>query len=167
MILIFEKKNKFVVWSIARKEEAKSVMFLSKKDMSKVKNTILRWILRNIWQNQTFQRIIKSIMVYFNEMNFMKGIFILVKVDEMYNILKSASHCLLVERWRWNWMIKIFAGICLWMSMRLLRPSFIKGQASFSQKYSFRERVWYYNIDDTVACQFRDPKNRTGRKNNF
>ena len=151
-----------MVWSIAIKEEAKSVMFLSKKDTSKVKNTLLQWILRNILQNQTFQRIIKSIMVYFNEMNFMKGIF-----DEMYNILKSTSHCLLVERWRWNWMIKIFAGICLWMSMRLLRPSFIKGQASSFEKYSFRERVWYYNIEDTVARQFRDPKNRTGRKTNF
>ena len=32
------------------------------------------------------------------EMDFMKSIVILVKVDEMYNILKSASHCLLVER---------------------------------------------------------------------
>ena len=28
----------------------------------------------------------------------MKGIIILVKVDEMSNIVKSASHCLLVER---------------------------------------------------------------------
>ena len=31
-------------------------------------------------------------------MDFMKGIVILVKVYEMYNILKSASHCLLIER---------------------------------------------------------------------
>ena len=31
-------------------------------------------------------------------MDFMKGIVILVKVHEMYNILKSASHCLLIER---------------------------------------------------------------------
>ena len=29
---------------------------------------------------------------------YMTGIVILVKVDEMYNILKSASHCLLVKR---------------------------------------------------------------------
>ena len=40
------------------------------------------------------------------------AIVILVKVDEMYNILKSASHCLLVKRLRWNWMIKVFAGVC-------------------------------------------------------
>ena len=33
----------------------------------------------------------------------------LLEVDEMYNILKSASHCLLVERRRWDWMIKVFA----------------------------------------------------------
>ena len=32
------------------------------------------------------------------EMDFMNGSVILVIVDEMYNILKSASHCLLVER---------------------------------------------------------------------
>ena len=39
----------------------------------------------------------KVYMVDIYEMNFMKGIVILVKVDEMYNSLKSASHCLLVE----------------------------------------------------------------------
>ena len=43
---------------------------------------------------------------------YMTGIVILVKVDEMYNILKSASNCLLM-RWdgnemRWKWMIKVF-----------------------------------------------------------
>ena len=32
------------------------------------------------------------------EMNFMKGTAILLKVDETYNILKSASRSLLVER---------------------------------------------------------------------
>ena len=37
-------------------------------------------------------------MADFYEMDYMKGIVIFVKVDEMYNILKSASHCLLVER---------------------------------------------------------------------
>ena len=35
-------------------------------------------------------------------MDFMKGIVILVKVDEMYIILKSASPYLLVERWDGN-----------------------------------------------------------------
>ena len=52
-------------------------------------------------------------------MEFMKGIVLLVKVDEMYNILKSASRCLLAERldkngwsklilqysWHWNKLI--------------------------------------------------------------
>ena len=38
----------------------------------------------------------------FYKMHFMKGIVTLVKVDEMYNILKSTSHCLLVERWDGN-----------------------------------------------------------------
>ena len=40
----------------------------------------------------------KFIMVDFYKMDFMKGIVILVKVDKMYNILKSASHFLVVER---------------------------------------------------------------------
>ena len=53
---------------------------------------------QKILKNQTFQRIEKFIMVNSYEMDFMNGIVILVKVDEMHNILKSASHCLLVER---------------------------------------------------------------------
>ena len=53
---------------------------------------------QKILKNQTFQRIEKFIMVNSYKMDFMNGIVILVKVDEMYNILKSASHCLLVER---------------------------------------------------------------------
>ena len=53
---------------------------------------------QKILKNQTFQRIEKFIMVNSYEMDFMNGIVILVKVDEINNILKSASHCLLVER---------------------------------------------------------------------
>ena len=41
-------------------------------------------------------------MADFYEMHFMKGIVILVKVDEMYKNLKSASHYLLVEKWDGN-----------------------------------------------------------------
>ena len=37
-------------------------------------------------------------MVDSYEIDFMKGITILVNIDEMYNILKSTSHCLLIER---------------------------------------------------------------------
>ena len=36
-------------------------------------------------------------MVDFYEMGFMKGIAILVKLDEMYNIFKSTSHYLMGE----------------------------------------------------------------------
>ena len=39
----------------------------------------------------------KVYMVHFYEIEFMKYIVILVKPDEMYSILKFASHCLLVE----------------------------------------------------------------------
>ena len=41
---------------------------------------------------------VKFIMGDFYKMDFMNGIVILVKVDEMYNILKPASYCLLVKR---------------------------------------------------------------------
>ena len=37
-------------------------------------------------------------MADFYKMDFMKGIAILVKVDDMYNTLKSVNHCLLLER---------------------------------------------------------------------
>ena len=64
-----------------------------------MEDTLPQWILQNILENQTFQRIAKFIMkVYFYEMEFMKGFVILVKINEMCNILKSLSHCLLVER---------------------------------------------------------------------
>ena len=85
------------------------------------------------------------------KMDFMKGNVILVKVDEMYSILEYASESLFSKRWRWNQMIKFFAGVCPWMFIRLLRPSFIKAQASSCKRYSCRERVWYCNIDDTGA----------------
>ena len=37
-------------------------------------------------------------MADFYKMGFIKGSVLLVKVDQMYNTLKSASYCLLVER---------------------------------------------------------------------
>ena len=59
-------------------------------------------------------------------MEFMKGIFILLKVQDLE---KSASQSFLVERWNLN--IKDVAGICLSMSIRLLSSCFIKWQAPF------------------------------------
>ena len=85
---------------VRRKEEAKNVMFWLEKDISKVENTMLQWIFRNILENQTFQRIAK--LTNFSEMDLMKAIVILVKADEMYNILESASRSLLVGRWDGN-----------------------------------------------------------------
>ena len=126
-------------------------MFSSKKDTPKVKNTLLQWILQNILENQVFQRIANFIMINFYEMNLMKGNVILVDVDQMYNIFKSASHCLFVEKWRWNWLIKVFAVVCPGMSIHLPRPSFIKWQASSCKRYSYWERAWYCNINDTGA----------------
>ena len=48
---------------------------------------------QKILENQTFQRIAKFIMVDSYETDFMNSIVILLKVDEMCNISKSASHC--------------------------------------------------------------------------
>ena len=133
-------KNKLVVRSIAMKEEAKSMLcFDKKKDTSKVKNTLLQWILQNIWENQMFHRIATFIVW---SIKWTSWKVLIVKVDEIYNILKSRSHCLLVERWRWNWMIKIFTGVCPRMSIHLLSTCFIKGGASSCKKYS----SWEFDI---------------------
>ena len=45
-----------------------------KKDISKVKNTLFRWILQNMSEKQTLQRIAKFTMADFYEMSYMKGI---------------------------------------------------------------------------------------------
>ena len=74
---------------IAIKEEAKNVLI--KKDTSKVKNTLLQLVLQDILENKSFQRIAMFIMVDFFKMDFPKGIVMLVKVDEMCNILKYAT----------------------------------------------------------------------------
>ena len=68
------------------------MLCFDKKDTSQVKNILLQWILQKIIENQTFQRIAKFIIVDCYDMAFMKGIVILVQEDEMYNMLKSASH---------------------------------------------------------------------------
>ena len=80
------------------------------------------------------------------EMDFMKGIGCKSRWGAQY---LEVSHCLLVKRWRRNWMIKGFARVCPWMSIRLLRFSFIKGEASSCKRYSSTESVWHCNVDDT------------------
>ena len=76
----------------------------------------------------------KVCIVDFYEMDFMKGTVTLVNVD----------------------------GISL--LRRLLRPFFIKGQASYRKRYSCRERVWYCNIDGTGAVSSEIQGNRNGWK---
>ena len=77
------------------------MFWLEERYTEKVEIPLLQWILQNILENQAFQIIAKFIMTDFYQMDFMKGI-VIVKADEMYNIWKSASHCLLVERWDGN-----------------------------------------------------------------
>ena len=67
-----------------------------------MENILLQWILQNILENWTFQAIPKFIMPDFHEMDVMKGIVILVKVDEMYNILKSAKPLFIGREMSWN-----------------------------------------------------------------
>ena len=77
-----------ISWSLKHRNKRRSIKcFDLSKDMWKVKNTLLPWILQNILENQRTAK--KFIMADFYEMNFIKGIAILAKVDEMYNILKS------------------------------------------------------------------------------
>ena len=47
---------------------------------------------------------------------------------DVQGLEKSANQSFLIERW--NWMIKVFAGVCFSMSIRLLLPCITKGQAS-------------------------------------
>ena len=60
--------------------------------------TPLDFAEKKIMGNLTFQRISNFIMVDSYEMDFMNSIVTLVKVDEIYNILKSAGPCLLLKR---------------------------------------------------------------------
>ena len=64
-----------------KKCSEKCYVFIFKKHMWKNKKTLLQWILQNILENQAFHRTEKFIG--------MEGIVLLVKVHEMYNILKS------------------------------------------------------------------------------
>ena len=123
---------------------------IKKRNIKDEKNTLLQWIMKNILENEPFQRIVKFI-IWSISMKWTSWKVLVVKVDEIYNIFKFASHCLLVERWRWNWMIKVqsFSGICPWMSIRLLcsppllppRPPIIWGEASYCKRYSCRESL--------------------------
>ena len=72
-----------VIPSIEVKKKNRKICYdlvFKKRHMNKNK-TLHQWILENILQNQTFQRTAKFIE--------MKSSVILVKVDEMYNILKT------------------------------------------------------------------------------
>ena len=60
-----------------------------KKTYQSCSSTLIKWILQNIAENQTFQRTAKFTMGDFYEIDFMKGIVILGKVNQMCKILKS------------------------------------------------------------------------------
>ena len=98
----------------------------------KKKKTLLQWIFQNIIENQAFQRTAKfietkSIVVLFKVLDK-----VFVKVDEMYNILKS----LLAERWR-SWILDIGREMKVlddqnFLLEPLIRPCFIKGAGFIS-----------------------------------
>ena len=74
-------KNKLVVQI---KKEAKSVVLILRETYQKRKR-LLKWILQNISEKQTFQRTAKFIVNGFSEIDVMKRIAIIIKVDEMFN----------------------------------------------------------------------------------
>ena len=82
------------------KEEAKMLCFDQKKTHQRWKHITPLDFAEHIRKSGVSENRKVYILLDFYEMDFMKSIVILVKVDEMYNILKSASHCLLVERRR-------------------------------------------------------------------
>ena len=158
------------VWSIAIKVETKNVMFWSQNDSSKVKNTLLQWILQNVLEIQTFQRIAKFIMVNSYKMDFTKGNVILVKVDEMYNILKSVGHSSFVERWRWNWMIRFFAEVCLECLYAYYAPPLLRSRLHLGRDTAAEKEFDICNICITrwhcyehVSAEIQE--NKKGRKN--
>ena len=74
-------KNKLVVQI---KKEAKNVVLILRETYQKIKR-LLKWILQNISEKQTFQRTAKFIVNGFSEIDVMKRIAIIIKVDEMFN----------------------------------------------------------------------------------
>ena len=92
-------------------------------------------------------------MVDFDEMDFMEGTG--SKVYDMYHILKSASHCLLVERWNeigWSKFLLESALECPYVCYG--PPLLRKGGASSCKRFvrdAAAERVWYCNINDPGA----------------
>ena len=83
---------------LVRSKEGAKIFVLIRKRHIKGGKHIAPMNFAEYLEKQTFQRIAEFIMSDFDKMDFMKGIVILIKVDEMYLILKSVSHCLLVER---------------------------------------------------------------------
>ena len=73
------------------------------------KKTYQRW--KHIAEYHRKSGVSENSKVYYGlilQMDFMGGIVILVKVGEMYSIMTSASHYLLVERWDENGWSKLF-----------------------------------------------------------
>ena len=68
-------------------------MFWLEKDISKVENTLLQWILQNILENQTFQRIAKF--------SFDKG-----QTSSPWEIQLQRKKLILQYRWHWNTLIR-------------------------------------------------------------
>ena len=94
-------KNKSVVRSISIKEESKKCYVLIKKRLIKGEKDITPMNFAEHLRKSDVSENSKVYYVQFLQNGIHEGIDILVqllRVDEMYNILKSAGHRLLVER---------------------------------------------------------------------
>ena len=80
------------------------VFIFKKKTYKRRKRHCSKWTLQIILENQAFQRTAKFIEV--------KDIIFVSRWGVQY-LEKPASQWLLVETWRWNWIIKVFAGALL------------------------------------------------------
>ena len=83
------RRSKTYVGRLKHRNKKRSMSKVKNNSRTIVENTMFKWILQNVSENQTFQRTLKFTMAVFYEMDFMKGIVILVIVDEMCKILKS------------------------------------------------------------------------------
>ena len=122
---------------VRSEEKAKNVMFWLEKDISKV----------DIVPMDFAEYLREQFMVNFYKMDFMKGIVLLVKLDEICTVSWSPLATVYWSRDEIGMDDQsLFTGEML---IRLLCPSLSKGQTSSPKRYSCRERSGYCKIDDT------------------
>ena len=125
-----------------KKRSKKCHILIFKKDIWKKKKISLQWILKNVLENQTFQRAAKSIE--------MKVIVILVKVWNVQYLEIYASHWLLVETWMRNWMMKVFAGAEIWFIALWLENIQISGKTDYMRNSNISVLSKHLQVNECI-----------------